>query len=57
MYATGSADFEKLKLKNYYSFIIFKNPLNAAFLKKNFENSVNLMRGKGKEYVLGDREK
>ena len=27
----GSANFEKLKLKNYYSFIILKNPLNAVF--------------------------
>ena len=45
----GSANFEKLKLKNYYSFIILKNPLNAVFLKKNFENSMNMRSGKGKE--------
>ena len=25
--------------------------------KKDFENSMNVRRGKGKEYVLGDREK
>ena len=45
----GSANFEKLKLKNYYSFIILKNPLNAVFVKKNFENSMNMRSGKGKE--------
>ena len=44
-----SANFEKLKLKNYYSFIILKNPLNAVFLKKNFANSMNVRSGKGKE--------
>ena len=53
----GSEHFEKLKLKNYYTFIILKNPLNAIFLKKNFGNSMNVKRGKVKEYVLGDREK
>ena len=45
----GSANFEKLKLKNYYSFIILKNPLNAVFFKKNFANSMNVRSGKGKE--------
>ena len=44
----GSANFEKLKLKNYYSFIILKNPLNAVFFKKNFENSMSMRSGKGK---------
>ena len=45
----GSVNFEKLKLKNYYSFTILKNPLNAVFLKKNFENSMSMRSGKGKE--------
>ena len=45
----GSANFEKLKLKNYYSFIILKNLLNAVFFKQNFANSMNVRSGKGKE--------
>ena len=53
----GSVNFVKLKRKNYYSFIIFKNYLNASFFEKSFKNSVNMGRGKEMENILGGREK
>ena len=33
----GSVNFVKLKRKNYYSFIIIKNALNAIFFEKKLQ--------------------
>ena len=49
----GSEHFEKLKLKNYYTFIILKNPLNAVFFKKKLWKFNEREKGKGEGIRLG----
>ena len=53
----GSVNFVKLKRKNYYSFIIFKNYLNAFFFEKKLQKFSKHGKGKRDGKHLGWQRK